>query len=184
MKKKILSIVLIACMVFSFTACGDTGNSSSDSDSKPNESLSSMKDSSSNESSETIKDTSEGEKVVDSKIDKNDSSPLEKVKQGVNDVKEIVSDVKEIKDSLNSGKIATPMKAKKCKGENYEKIKESFENAGFTDITVKGNGELKVGLLHKEGEVEYISINGDDSFGKGDKFPEDAKVVISYYSKE
>lgn len=169
MKKKLLGIVLAACVALSFAACGDMGNG--------NDSTSSETDSSSQAQvteTTTTADKSDSEEAL---------SKLKKVKEAVGDAKEIVSDVKEIKDSLNSGKIAAPMKAKKCKGENYEKIKEAFSNAGFKDFTIKSNGKLKVGILHDEGDVEYISINGDESFGKGDKFPEDAKVVISYYSK-
>lgn len=168
MKNKVLAILLAACMTLSFAACGDMGNGND------------------NTSSET-ESSSQAQTTETTTADKSDSeealSKLKKVKEAVGDAKEIVSDVKEIKDSLNSGKIAAPMKAKKCKGENYEKIKEAFSNAGFKDFTIKSNGKLKVGILHDEGDVEYISINGDESFGKGDKFPEDAKVVISYYSK-
>ena len=169
MKKKLLSMVLIACMVFSYTACGDTGNDSSETDSKTNQSSSSIADSSSDESENKLQKFKEN---VDS------------VKEIVNGAKEIVSDAKEIKDALQGDKITVPIKSKKCKGENYEKIVEEFEDAGFTDVKAKGNGKLKVGLLHDEGDVESVSINGDDSFDKGDKYASDAKIVITYYSKK
>lgn len=181
MKKRLLSIVLAACMTLSFTACmdSDSDNTSSETESSSNSLRDNVNEVKENYNSlkEDIKDGG------DSIKDDLNSSPLRKVKEGIDDIKEIVSDAKEIKDALKGEKIATPIKAKKCKGENYEKVEEEFEDAGFTEIKTKGNGKLKVGLLHGEGDVESVTINGNDSFDKGDKYPADAKVVITYYSK-
>ncbi len=164
-------------MTLSVTACMDSG-SSSESDSSSNgfqENVKELKDNV-NSLKEEVK------KEVDSIKEEFDSSPLGRVKQGIDDVKEIVSDVKEIKDAIKGEKITVPIKAKKCKGENYEKIKEKFKDAGFTNITEKGNGKLKVGLLHDVGDVESVSINGDEKFNEGDKYYANVKIVITYYS--
>ena len=177
-------------MTLSFTACMDLGSSGEESNSQTDESASSQTDSSSNGFRDNVKEykdnvnsfKEEVKKEIDGIKEEFDSSPLGKVKQGVEDIKEIVSDVNEIKDAIKGEKITVPIKSKKCKGENYQKIKEKFEDAGFTNITEKGNEKLKVGLLHDVGDVESVSINGDEKFDEGDKYYADAKIVITYYS--
>ena len=184
MKRKIVAIIMAAAITLSFTACMDTGNdntsSSSDSSSKTfRDNVNKVK----KELKEGVDSIKENAKeVVDSIKEDFNSSPLGKVKEGVDDVKEIVSDVKEIKDAIKD-EARTPLKASKCKGENYEKIQKEFENAGFKNVSAKGNGKLKVGLLHDEGDVESVSINGKEKFDKGDNFSEDAEIIITYYSK-
>ena len=158
MKKKITALFLAVCMAMSFTACMDSGSS--------------------NDSSSEVDSSSKGVNLKDIK------EGVDSVKEIVSGAKEIVSDAKEIKSMMTDDtKAKTPLKAKKCEGENYEKIKKEFESAGFTNITANGNGKLKIGLLHSEGDIETISINGDKKFGKGDKFPKDAEITITYYSK-
>lgn len=189
MKNKILAILLAACMTLSFAACGDMGNGNDNTTDSSSErlqdNLNEIKENYNSMKSdikgaldsikEDVKD------AVDDIKDDLDSSPLGKIKENVDNVKELVSDAKEIKDAIK-GEARTPLKASKCDGENYEKIKKEFELAGFTNITAKGNGKLKIGLLHKEGDVETVSINGKNNFGKGDNFPVDAEIIITYYS--
>ena len=115
---------------------------------------------------------------------------IKEVKDGVNSIKEEVKKefdesplgkVKEIKDTIK-GNVRTPLKSKKCKGENYQNIEDKFEEAGFTNIKLKKDADLKVGILNKDGEVESVTINGDKKFDEGDAYPSNAEVIITYHT--
>ncbi|WP_430603741.1 hypothetical protein IGJ02_001311 [Enterococcus sp. DIV0724b] len=77
--------------------------------------------------------------------------------------------------------IKTPASAKELKKENYEDVQKLFNQAGFEDIVLKEEADLKIGLLSKEGDVDSISIDGDTKFEKGDSFDKTAEVVIIYH---
>ena len=62
------------------------------------------------------------------------------------------------------------------------KQKKKFENASFKNITVKKDEDLKLGLLNHENQVKEITIDGDKKFSVGEKYPEDAEVVIVYHA--
>ena len=129
-----------------------------------------------------IKEVKDGVNSIKEEVKKEfDESPLGQVKEGIDNVKEIVSDVKEIKDTIK-GNVRTPLKSKKCKGENYQNIEDKFEEAGFTNIKLKKDADLKVGILNKDGEVESVTINGDKKFDEGDAYPSNAEVIITYHT--
>lgn len=67
---------------------------------------------------------------------------------------------------------------------DYVGLKEMFENAGFTKITLKPIKDVKIGLLTKEGEVESVTIDGSSAFRKTSVFDAEAEVVITYHAKE
>lgn len=84
----------------------------------------------------------------------------------------------------DSGKIAVPDSAKSYRGTQYETVRQKLTDAGFTNIVVEGKKELKgnwMDLSKDVGEIAEISIAGNDSFSKGDEFPENAAVRITYY---
>ncbi|MBO0421448.1 DUF4839 domain-containing protein [Enterococcus plantarum] len=77
--------------------------------------------------------------------------------------------------------IKTPASAKELKKENYEDVQKLFNKAGFEDIQLKEEADLKIGLFSKEGDVDSISIDGDTKFEEGDSFDKTAEVVITYH---
>lgn len=77
--------------------------------------------------------------------------------------------------------IKTPASAKELKKENYEDVQKLFNKAGFEDILLKEEADLKIGLFSKEGDVDSISIDGDTKFEEGDSFDKTAEVVITYH---
>ncbi|MBQ8688173.1 MAG: hypothetical protein IJ512_06445 [Ruminococcus sp.] len=72
--------------------------------------------------------------------------------------------------------------AEAYKGAYYEQVKIELENAGFTNIELVVQEDLITGWITKDGSVERVSINGEDDFHKGDIFPKDASVLITYHS--
>lgn len=80
--------------------------------------------------------------------------------------------------------IEMPFSAKDCKGKNYELVVNMFKDAGFTNITTTSIADVKIGLLKKDGNVEYASINGDAKFKKRHDYDKNATVRIVYHTKE
>ena len=72
--------------------------------------------------------------------------------------------------------------AEEFQGDYYEQVKMELENAGFTNIEFVVQEDLIIGLLTKDGSVERVSINGEEDFRKGDIFPKDAVVLITYHT--
>jgi transcriptional regulator with XRE-family HTH domain len=67
---------------------------------------------------------------------------------------------------------------------NYQDAVTQLEQAGFTDIELIPLGDLKIALLHNEGDVESISVNGISGFAAGTEYSLDdqPKIIIRYHS--
>ena len=78
--------------------------------------------------------------------------------------------------------ITVPAASSSLYGENYKNVVTQFETAGFTNIELEEIKDIIFGLLVSDGDVEDVSINGETTFSKSDKFPPDAKVVITYHT--
>ena len=61
-------------------------------------------------------------------------------------------------------------------------IVSDFEEAGFTNIEKKPMGDLVVGFLSDEGEVETIKIGESEDFTAFEDFEPNEKVIIEYHS--
>lgn len=68
------------------------------------------------------------------------------------------------------------------KGYNYIDVEETLKSNGFTNIKSKPKDDLIFGWVHKEGETDRITINGDDDFHNGDIFKKDSEVIIYYHT--
>lgn len=66
---------------------------------------------------------------------------------------------------------------------DYKEAIEKLKSLGFTNIVEKPMYDIILGWT-KEGEVSNVTINGSDSYKRGDKFKKDAEVVVSYHLKE
>nr|WP_263326071.1 hypothetical protein [Neobacillus sp. Marseille-Q6967] len=64
---------------------------------------------------------------------------------------------------------------------NYEDVVKSFEDAGYTNITVNVDYDIITGWLTDEGEVESVTIDGEKKFNSYDEFRLDAEVKITYH---
>ena len=76
-----------------------------------------------------------------------------------------------------------PDSAYSYEGERASVVEADMLGIGFTDIELVALGDLKgKDEASKQNVVVRISINGDSSFSSNERFPKDAKVVITYHS--
>lgn len=66
--------------------------------------------------------------------------------------------------------------------ELYGGIKKLFKDEGFTNIKLKPIEDLIFGWLTEDGEVESVTIDGDDTFDDFTSYNFDAEVVIKYHT--
>ena len=78
--------------------------------------------------------------------------------------------------------IYPPIAADDCEGMMYEEVAAEFEAAGFTNIEYEIIDDLITGWLTKDGEVEKVSLDGNDDFETDDVFDESASLIISYHT--
>ena len=84
---------------------------------------------------------------------------------------------------VGEGKVAVPASSFDFKYENFEDVTKKLEGAGFTNITTSILYDIFWGWT-AEGEVDSVSIDGKDSYDKGEVFSKDAPIVITYHMKE
>lgn len=65
----------------------------------------------------------------------------------------------------------------------YMEVIHAMLGMGFTNVNVVELRQHRQGLFTKNiyGQVETVSINGNDSFKKGDRFSKEAHVVVSFH---
>lgn len=80
------------------------------------------------------------------------------------------------------GKIQTTVSSSNLANETYENAAQILRNAGFEDVETEPNYDLVLGIFAKEGEIDYISINGDRHFSEDDWFFPDAIVRVVYHA--
>lgn len=79
---------------------------------------------------------------------------------------------------------APPLTSKEAKGMNYLDVKDEFENAGFVNVTTVIEYDIVTGWLTDDGEVESVTINGEEKFDSYDEYRLDAEVVVTYHTWE
>ena len=67
-------------------------------------------------------------------------------------------------------------------GIDYKDAERVLRASGFSDIELIKKNDLIFGLLSKDGEVASVSINGITNFTKGEWFPADASVKVTYHA--
>ena len=80
------------------------------------------------------------------------------------------------------GEAKTPSGSSIQKGRNYQQVIDDFEKEGFTNIRLVELDDLITGWLTKEGEVESVSVDGDDDYSADTWYRNDVEVVISYHT--
>lgn len=70
-------------------------------------------------------------------------------------------------------------------GKKFSTVKESFREAGFTNISVDYTTNSYGGVI-SEGDVAEVTVNGKDVYKKGDKYKKNAnaKIVIVIYTPD
>lgn len=78
-------------------------------------------------------------------------------------------------------KVEVPLASKDVSEYDYEEAQKKFEHAGFKNVTVQKDEDLKIGLINHENQVKEITIDGDKKFSVGEKYDENVPIVITYH---
>ena len=84
---------------------------------------------------------------------------------------------------LSEDEIKMDVPASDYNYKNYKEAEDSLKTLGFTNIEFNVLYDIVFGVT-TEGSVDSISINGNNDFNRGDIFPKDASVIITYHMKE
>ena len=76
-----------------------------------------------------------------------------------------------------------PMAYYEYESKNYKNVVSSLENAGFRNIQTSVLYDIHFGITDEE-SVYTVSINGNTKFAKGDIYPKDALIIVTYHMKE
>ena len=100
-----------------------------------------------------------------------------------NDEVEVETEYIENQGAVGENEAMVPLAAHSCEYKDYKEVEASFKKAGFTNIKTKILYDIIFGIT-QEGEVEEVTINGDDDFNRGDIYAKNADVVITYHMKK
>ncbi len=70
-----------------------------------------------------------------------------------------------------------------CCEKNFNSVVLLFKGAGFTNVTAVPLNDLSIFNQKKNGQVEEVTINGNDEFEEGDIFPKNSIFLIIYHSR-
>lgn len=84
---------------------------------------------------------------------------------------------------LADGEVKLDVAASEYKHKNYEDVAAALKTLGFTNIKYKVLYDIVLGWTD-DGEVESVSIADKTNFNRGDVFPADAEIVITYHMPE
>ena len=81
-------------------------------------------------------------------------------------------------------KTYAPIASTDLENKNYKKIEETFKKAGFVNVTVQPMNDLIFGWIHRDGDVERVTIGETEEFDTKSIFKKDDEVVIYYHTFE
>lgn len=86
--------------------------------------------------------------------------------------------------SANSheGEAKTPSASKSQKGKNYQEVVDDFTAKGFTNVKTEKLEDLVTGWLTKDGEVEFVSVDGNKDYKADTWHRNGVEVVITYHT--
>ena len=64
-------------------------------------------------------------------------------------------------------------------GEEYHDVVSELKRIGFTNIQLQRSDDLVTGIVHKEGSVKQVAVNGSSSFTQTDLFDFDVPIVVT-----
>lgn len=84
--------------------------------------------------------------------------------------------------NTHEGEAKTPSGSNVQKGRNYQSVADDFEKKGFINIKTKALDDLVTGWLTKDGEVESVSVDGDEKYSADKWYSNDVEVIITYHT--
>lgn len=79
-------------------------------------------------------------------------------------------------------KVKAPMSSDRAKGTNYKDVQTAFKNAGFTNVKTDVVYDLILGWFTEDGEVESVTVGGDEAYSTWSKYKVNTEVVITYHT--
>ena len=67
-------------------------------------------------------------------------------------------------------------------GKYWQEVVAELQAAGLTNVAADPRRKEKKGFLGKEGGVSAVTVNGQNFFSKGDWFPANVPVLVTYYT--
>lgn len=86
----------------------------------------------------------------------------------------------EYKHAAGENEAMIPASPTSCKGSNYETVQQQFAKAGFSNISYKILYDIVWGVT-PNGSVEKVTVDGKSDFARGEVFPKDAPIIITYH---
>ncbi len=77
--------------------------------------------------------------------------------------------------------IKMPLDPKTVKEKSVQELQNLLEKAGFENVQTVADYDLILGILHKEGEVEKITVDGSEKFDEQKDYRIDTEIVIVYH---
>ncbi|HEM5031592.1 TPA: DUF4839 domain-containing protein [Streptococcus suis] len=84
-------------------------------------------------------------------------------------------------EPTNTNKIAIPVGSSPEEAD-YQSVQKQLEDAGFENVTTQKIDDLTFGIFTKDGEIEKITVKGEEVFSKGDLFEKDVPITIHYHT--
>lgn len=84
--------------------------------------------------------------------------------------------------SNHEGEAKTPSASSAQKGKDYQEVISDFEEQGFTNIKTEILDDLITGWLTKDGEVESVSVDGNEDYSSDTWYPNDVEVIVTYHT--
>lgn len=82
----------------------------------------------------------------------------------------------------HAGEAKTPSGSSVMEGQNYQDVIKKFEEKGFTNIKTEKIEDLVFGWLTDDGEVEKVSVGGNEDYSPDKWIPADTEVIIYYHT--
>ena len=82
----------------------------------------------------------------------------------------------------HEGEAKTPSGSSVQKGRDYEEVIDKFEEQGFTNVKTAILDDLITGWLIKDGEVESVSVDGDEDYSSDTWYPNNVEVIVTYHT--
>ncbi|HEM4571826.1 TPA: DUF4839 domain-containing protein [Streptococcus suis] len=84
-------------------------------------------------------------------------------------------------EPTNTNKIAIPVGSSPEEAD-YQSVQKQLEDAGFENVSTQKIEDLTFGIFTKDGEIEKITVKGEEVFSKGDLFEKDVPITIHYHT--
>ena len=84
--------------------------------------------------------------------------------------------------SEHIGEAKTPSGSSVQQGRNYLDVIEDFEEHGFTNIKTEAIDDLIFGWLTEDGEVEKVTVDGNEDYSPDKWLAADVEVIIYYHT--